>query len=251
MEITSHPHGSFCFAELSTTDMERDKRFYAGLLGWDTFDVPSAAGGYSLFRLRGLDVAGLHLSRQGPCGWLTYVSVGDADQASARARELGAEVEAPPFDVPGIGRMSMFRDPAGGRVALWQEAGHPGARLVGEPGAMCFNELLVLDVAAAKRFYSGLFGWDTVEAEAPARHDTLFRLGEQVVAGAMAIGPDWGPVKPRWQVYFAVEDCGAAMDRARNLGGSVSFGPLDVPKAGRLALLTDAGGAAFLVIQPV
>ena len=250
MDIDAHPHGTFCFAELDTGDMERDKRFYSGLLGWDVFDVPSAAGGYSLFRLRGRDVAGLHLSAKGPCGWLLYLSVDSTDTVAGRARDLGATIQAAPFDVPGIGRMAMLQDPAGGAVALWQAAGHPGARIVDEPGAMYFGELVVHDVASARRFYSGLFGWATSETDVPTGHYTLFKRGDQVVAGTMAIGPDWGPVQPHWQVYFAVEDCDAAMRRAESLGGCLYFGPLDVPKAGRLAVLSDAGGAVFVVMQP-
>jgi len=249
MDVDTHPHGSFCFAELNTADMERDKRFYRGLLGWDVFDVPTAGGGYSLFRLRGRDVAGLHLSAKGPHGWLLYAAADDADAVVARARELGASIEAAPFDVPGIGRMAMVRDPAAAAVALWQAAGHPGARVIDEPGAMHFAELVVHDVASARHFYTGLFGWATAETEVPTGHYTLFTRGDQIVGGTMAIGADWGPVQPHWQVYFQVADCDAAMRRADELGGSVSFGPLDVPNAGRLAVLTDAGGAVFVVMQ--
>ena len=60
MELTSHPAGTFCFPELNTRDMDGAKRFYARLLDWTWFDVPSAAGGYSLIRVEGKDVAGLH-----------------------------------------------------------------------------------------------------------------------------------------------------------------------------------------------
>ena len=250
MEVSSHPNGTFCFAELNTQDMARDKRFYEALLGWSAFDVPSAAGGYSLMRLRGMDVAGLHLGQRGPFGWLTYVSVDSADRTAARARELGARIEAEPFDVQGIGRMSMLVDPAASRVALWQAAGHPGARLVEEPGAMYWNELVVHDVAAARTFYSDLFGWTAAETDVPTGRYTVFSSGGHPVSGLMQIGKDWGPVEPHWQVYFAVQDCDAAMRRAAELGGSVFFGPLEVPKAGRLAVLHDVGKAVFVVMQP-
>ena len=250
MEVQVHAHGSFRFAELSTSDMVRDKRFYRGLLGWDVYDVPSAAGGYSLLRLRGQDVAGLHLSEKGPHGWLSYVSVDSADRTAARARQLGAVIKADPFDVPGIGRMAMLQDPAGGTLALWQATGHAGARIVDEPGTMYWNELVVRDVPAARAFYSDLFAWSTVETEVPTGHYTIFNCGQQPVAGLMAIGQDWGPVEPHWQVYFAVKDCDAGMARTTELGGKVVFGPLDVPKAGRLAVLTDAGHAVFVIMQP-
>lgn len=62
MEISSYPSGAFCFPELNTRDVEAAKRFYGPVLGWTTFDVPSAAGSYSLARVNGKDVAGIHLA---------------------------------------------------------------------------------------------------------------------------------------------------------------------------------------------
>jgi hypothetical protein len=250
MEVQSHAHGTFCFWELNTQDIVRDQRFYSELLGWSAFDVPSAGGGYSLMQLRGKDVAGLHLARNGPFGWLPYVSVGSADQAASLARKLGAAVVTDPFDVPGVGRMSMLQDPVGGRFALWQATGHSGAQLVDEPGAMYWNELFVNDVAAARTFYSNLFGWTTRETEVPSGPYTIFDAGEHSIAGMIQIQKEWGPVSPHWEVYFAVGDCDAAMKRAVGLGGAVLYGPLDVPGAGRLAGLQDPGRASFTVMQP-
>ncbi len=33
-ERTSYPHGTFCFADLGTTDAAAAKAFYTGLFGW-------------------------------------------------------------------------------------------------------------------------------------------------------------------------------------------------------------------------
>jgi predicted enzyme related to lactoylglutathione lyase len=249
MEMNAHPHGAFCFAERNTADMEREKRFYGELLGWEAFDVPSAQGGYSLFQVRGRDVAGLHLSPKGPQGWLSYVSVDNADRVAGRARDLGASVRTDPFDVPGIGRMAMLHDPAGGIVALWEARGHPGAGLVDEPGAICWNELVVHDVPTARTFYCDLLGWNAVETGVPVGSYTVLKLGERSMAGLMAIGQDWGPVTPHWQTYFAVEDCDGAVARTRTLGGSVVIGPMDAHGTGRFAVLKDAGDAVFAVFE--
>ena len=250
MEVVAHPAGSFCFAELNTPDMELGKRFYGELLGWTVFDVPSAAGGYSLMRLRAQDVAGLHRTAQGPQSWLQYISVESADRTAARAQELGATVRAAPFDVSGVGRMAVLEDPAGGVVALWEAKGHSGAGLVEEPGTMWWNELLVHDAAAARLFYCELFGWSTTCTRVPNGPYTIFKLGDQPVAGLMTIGRDWGRVTPHWQVFFAVRDCDASIAQAKALGGSLVFGPQDVPNAGRFAVLTDAGNAAFAIMRP-
>lgn len=250
MEVSAHHHGSFCFPELSTPDMDAAKRFYAEVLGWRAFDVPSAGGTYALMQIDGKDVAGLHRSAQGTSAWLCYLAVESADRTADRARELGATVRAAPFDVPGIGRMALLQDPAGATVALWEARGHPGARLIDEPGAMCWYELVAHDVPAARAFYSALLGWTSVETRVPNGPYTTLRLGHRSVAGLMAIGPDWGPVTPRWQVYFVTEDCDSGIARTRAFGGSVVFGPQDVPGAGRFAILADPAGAVFAIIRP-
>jgi predicted enzyme related to lactoylglutathione lyase len=251
VELTSHPAGSFCFPELNTRDMDAAKRFYGPLLGWTWFDVPSAAGGYSLLRAGGRDVAGLHRAERGESSWLCYVAVDSADQAAARAAELGARVLAPPFDVAGIGRMAFLEDPAQARLALWEARGMIGAALEDEPGAPCWYELLTHDLPRATRFYADLFGWTpverTIESVGPY---TVARVGDRSVAGLMSIREEWGEVSPKWQVYFSVADCDRVASEAPRLGGGVVVEPRDVPETGRFAILTDPADATFAVFQP-
>ena len=48
-ERTQYAPGTFCWAELSTTDQDGAKSFYAGLLGWESHDMPVPEGGvYSM-----------------------------------------------------------------------------------------------------------------------------------------------------------------------------------------------------------
>jgi predicted enzyme related to lactoylglutathione lyase len=70
------------------------------------------------------------------------------------------------------------------------------------------------------------------------------------VGGLLPIGADWGPVSPYWQVLFAVDGCADAVERAKAAGGSLIFGPNEIPKAGRAAIIADPGGAIFVVMQP-
>jgi uncharacterized protein len=51
-------------------------------------------------------------------------------------------------------------------------------------------------------------------------------------------------VPPHWLPYFAVEDLGAAVALANDVGGKALAPPMEVP-AGRFAALADAHGAAF------
>ena len=51
-------------------------------------------------------------------GWIAYVEVSDVDATAVRAAALGGEIVRPPFDVPGVGRNALLRDPLGALVGL-------------------------------------------------------------------------------------------------------------------------------------
>ena len=129
----------------------------------------------------------------GAAGVGSYISVGDADRATARARELGAEVLVEPFDTPGGGRVATVRDPAGAVVSLSRPGERYGAEVVNEDGAWTWNELVSGDLAAARDFYVELFGWSADDASAGIPR-TAFTLGGLLVGGARADAG--GPVAP-------------------------------------------------------
>ncbi len=45
--------------------------------------------------------------------WHPYFGTGDCDAVVATATERGATALVPAIDVPGVGRVAMFRDPFG------------------------------------------------------------------------------------------------------------------------------------------
>src|SRR5215218_10047383 len=99
-----------------------------------------------------------------PPFWMSYVSVEDADAATAKARELDANLISEPFDVFDSGRMAVIQDPQGAVFAVRQPKQHIGASLVNAPGAFIWNQGSFPDPEAAKRFYGDLFGWTFVES---------------------------------------------------------------------------------------
>jgi predicted enzyme related to lactoylglutathione lyase len=51
-----------------------------------------------------------------PEHWLSYIAVDDIDSRCARAKKAGATVMREPFDVPGVGRIAILKQPGGGIV---------------------------------------------------------------------------------------------------------------------------------------
>jgi predicted enzyme related to lactoylglutathione lyase len=248
--VDAHAPGGFCWVELGTTDQAAARTFYQSLFGWEAAELPTGPGEtYTLFRKAGRDVAAgyrLRPDQKGvPPSWQVYVRVSSADEAAASARELGGTVVAPPFDVLDAGRMALVGDPGGAVVAVWEARRNQGLGVVDEPGAFCWAELLAKDLPGAATFYTSLFGWGS---RGDARY-TEWTLGGRSIGGMLEIQRDWGEVPPHWLVYFQVEGCDAAVEKARGLGAKVTMGPQDFPGVGRLALLDDPQGASFYVIQ--
>ena len=47
-----------------------------------------------------------------PEAWMAYIAVDDVDARVKKATKAGAKVMKPAFDVPGVGRIVMLRNPA-------------------------------------------------------------------------------------------------------------------------------------------
>jgi predicted enzyme related to lactoylglutathione lyase len=188
-----------------------------------------------------------------PPHWLSYVSVKDADAASAKAKELGGRLLMGPFDVMEAGRMALLQDPAGAVFALWQARNHTGIAAYREPDALCWTELATTDATKAGPFYTRLFGWILKPSANPAMPYSEWILGGEPFGGMMEISEHWGPtwkeIPSHWMVYFGVEDVDERAAKAVALGATLCVPPQDIPDVGRFAVINDPQGAVFSIFQ--
>lgn len=248
-ERSAYTPGTFCWSELTTSDQEAAKAFYGGLFGWQAKDTPVGDAGayYSMQMLDGKPVAAIAAQpeQQRDAGvpplWNSYVSVESADAVAERARELGATVHAPPFDVMTVGRMAVIQDPQGAYFMPWEPRDHIGASLVNRPGALVWNELQSPDVDASAEFYGGLFGWELEESAGTRERYLMIKNGDAFNGGIRELTP---PSPPNWLVYFGVEDVEQALAKVGELGGSAIAGPIDIQVA-KIAVVADPQGAVF------
>jgi uncharacterized protein len=247
-ERESYPPGTFCWADLGTTDADAAKAFYTRVFGWEAVDAEVGdEGTYTTFKLDGRDVAAMYELDEDQRSsvtphWASYVSVEDVDALAPRVRELGGEVLAEPFDVMQAGRTAALRDPTGAILHLWQPREQLGAGRVNDPGFMVWNELASPDPARARDFFGDLFGW-TVEPE-ESGYGVIRRDG--AVNGGMRPLQDGEPT--HWLVYFTVESLDDAVAAIREAGGSVIAGPMSTG-VGRVAAVSDPQGAAFALFE--
>ncbi|MGI9485150.1 MAG: VOC family protein [Geminicoccaceae bacterium] len=112
-------HGHFHWNELMTHDAEAAKAFYGDLAGW-TFDGMDMGDGLTywvgmnggkpaggIFPMSGTDFDSM------PPQWMAYLAVDDIDACIEKAKTAGAEIVKPAFDIPGVGRIAMLKDPSG------------------------------------------------------------------------------------------------------------------------------------------
>jgi predicted enzyme related to lactoylglutathione lyase len=244
--------GTPSWVDLGSPDVGASISFYGDLFGWSgSEEGPPEAGGYRFFEQDGKMVGGIApLMMEGqPPAWLSYVTVADADETVTKAREAGGMSLVGPMDVMDVGRMAIVVDPTGAALGLWQPRRHTGAEIVNVPVSLCWNELNTRDTEAAKPFYEAIFGWQGDTAQMGEIDYTTWQLGEKPVGGMIAMSDQVPPLVPAmWLAYFAVDDTDATIEKAKAGGGSLMFGPTDVP-AGRFAVLGDPHGAIFGVIK--
>jgi uncharacterized protein len=259
-EYTSHVPGTFSWPELSTTDQKGAVAFYRGLFGWELNEQPMGpTETYSIFQIGGKDVGAAYTMRPeerqsgAPPHWNSYVTVKNVDESTKKAESLGAKVFAPPFDVMDAGRMAVVQDPTGAIFQIWQAKRSIGAKILNEPGTLCWTELTTTDTKAAEKFYTQLLGWTPKHNApgAPMEYTEFTAAGAPNPSVGMMAKPADMPahIPSYWMPYFLVTDVDKSASKAKELGGKTMVPPTDIPSTGRFAILTDPQGAMFAIFR--
>lgn len=125
-------HGTFYWNELCARDLDKAKAFYAGAMGWSFEAMPMPGGGtYWVAKMADQPVAGLFdISGSEFTGmpeqWMAYIAVDDVDARAKRAVAADATIVKPAFDVPGVGRIVILREPGGAGVGWMTPAPQAG-----------------------------------------------------------------------------------------------------------------------------
>lgn len=126
---------TFCWDELTTTDIAAATAFYTASLGWKAQTADMGGGMmYTLFKRPGVpdptmpnedkNAGGAMIAQPGQSFsyWLAYVAVPSADDTVAKVKRLGGSVMVEPMDIPNVGRFAVFTDPQGATIAVLQPA---------------------------------------------------------------------------------------------------------------------------------
>ena len=118
------------------------------------------------------------------------------------------------------------------------------------PGKMIWADLVTPDLAAAKRFYGGLFGWTFQDIHGRNTDYAIARLDGIPVGGLVqrAFRPGQHR-RPAWLTFIAVKDIVEAERTALAHGGKEISQPHMYAQRGTQAVFADPQGAVFGMLQ--
>ena len=110
-------------------------------------------------------------------------------------------------------------------------------------------DLATSDAAAAREFYSKVFGWKIdVNPDPQYGGYGMANVGDKRVAG---IAPKMSADAPTaWSIYIGTDDADDLAKKVQAAGGKVIAPPFDVGDQGRMAVFQDPTGAVISAWQP-
>lgn len=254
IDDTPH-HGRFTWYDNVTTDPDKAIDFYVAVAGWST-EVwnggGSASSPYTMFTNQDASLGGVVALPEDASGtpphWLAYIGTRDVKETFEQALTLGAQVLKEPFEVQGVGQISILQDPQGAVFGLYQPeragGGHSANPIAGE---ISWHELMAPSADEALRFYQDLFGWQKTGEHDMGEDRGVYRMfgrTDQSMGGVFNKPPSM-PGPAVWLFYIGVDDIDDAVERVRENGGSVTQGPTEIPGGGWIAHCVDPLGAVF------
>jgi len=119
------------------------------------------------------------------------------------------------------------------------------------PGTFCWADLGSPDAAAAKRFYTALFGLTAEDRPmGPDAFYTMLTVDGRSVAALYQQEPAPAGTPAQWLSYISVLSVNESAQRAKELGGAVLMDPFDVLDVGRMAMVQDPTGAVVALWEP-
>jgi hypothetical protein len=257
MPDSRNPHGSFIWYELLAPDPDAAAAFYRDVMGWTAVSAGQPGVDYRIFSADGSPVAGHMKLPDGAArlgmrpGWLGYVGVDDVDSAIAGIETAGGKVLMPAMDMEGVGRMALVADPQGVPFYVMRgESDESSAAFAPMKAGHCnWNELSTPDQEGALGFYTGQFGWEKGDVMPMGEMGgyQFIHHGGGMIGAIMTNAPGR---RPAWKFAFGVPDIDRAAAKIAAGGGTIDYGPVEVPGGAFAVMAVDPQGAAFMVVGP-
>lgn len=118
-----------------------------------------------------------------------------------------------------------------------------------ETGEFVWLDLLTENTQDAAAFYKGLFGWQ-VKTWSGDKTYLVFSHNGKPIAGMTAVkNQDDKAPESWWLLSLSVDDVDQSVAVVQQNGGMLLEGPVDDAGRGRMALVTDSGGAPLILLR--
>lgn len=116
------------------------------------------------------------------------------------------------------------------------------------PGSFVWHDLMTTDTDGAQKFYGKIAGWGTQAWGGPSPY-TLWTNDGVPLGGMMPLNEEMrkNNVPPHWLPSVGVDNVDETAAGATQLGGTLIAPPMDIPGAGRYAIIQDPQGANIAV----
>jgi uncharacterized protein len=116
------------------------------------------------------------------------------------------------------------------------------------PGKFIWFDLATPDLTAAQSFYGAVFGWEFAASANTDGYTLIHQDGRDI--GALFVPPKTKtPAGSRWVSLLSVSDAAVAVQQVADHGGKVLIKPTSLGWRGTHALVRDADGALFGLLQ--
>ena len=258
------PNVPFIWYELMTTDAEAAAAFYGAVVGW-TIAPPEPGSPIAYRMIKRSDHGGqggvLQLTSEMQAegahpAWIPYFHATDIEGALAAILADGGRQLSPRMDIP-EGSFAMVTDPLGTPFYLMQpnppeDRPDAGSDVFAaeKPQHVRWNELPSPDPEAAKAFYTRHFGMSFTRTM-PMGEMGNYEFMDHGDVTLGAIMRRQNPAKPPlWTMYFGVPDIDKACAAISASGGTMMWGPHEVPGGEFSGIAVDPQGAVFGVVGP-
>jgi len=249
-----HHVGKVVFVELITPDIVAAERFYGQLFGWKFLDEQHDKHVYAHAFMNNRPIAALvqkplPVNEDKQSAWLGFLSVTDVDATEKDAIAHGAKVLHEAHTLPDRGREAVLTDPQGAVFAVLASASGDPEDVIAEPGEWIWSSLVTSDPENGAAFYQSLFNYEVFEQPAGEHSQHLLLASGDFARASINSLPSQSATHPHWLNFVRVKDATAAAEKAVSLGGRVLVEPRTDRHGGKIAVVSDPGGAAFGLME--
>ena len=118
------------------------------------------------------------------------------------------------------------------------------------PGKFVWYDLMSTDVAAVKKFYGDLFGWEFEEAGSKDVAYSVIKHSGNIIGGIFALDRSRSKAEhSQWISFLSVENMESVIEYIKNSNGKIYTEPFDLPDRGRVTVAIDPQGSVLALVK--